>query len=116
MTHPIKKYRNQWTIGIILLKIPTIIVPLSVIGILPSASGPIMICNTDGTNDPALRSLFTAPSNKITMFNNPSLTGQPYTEAIAPEPLMAMPGTPNADRNKPDDWINGTANTPVPSG
>jgi hypothetical protein len=116
MTHLIKKYRNQWTIGIILLKNPTIIVLLSVIGILPSASGPIMICNMDCTKDLAMKSLFTAPSNKITMFNNPSLTGQPYTEAIATEPLLAIPGTPNADRNKPDDWINGKATTPVTSG
>ena len=112
----LKKYWSQRTIGIVRLQILAIIVLLSGIGILLSASGPIMICNTDGTNDPALRSLFTAPSIKMTMFKNPSLTGQLYSEAIATEPLLAMLGTPNADRTKPDDWINGTANTPVPSG
>ena len=75
-----------------------------------------MECNTDGTNGPAMGPLFTTPSNKIAIFKDPSFTGQLYTYAITPEPLQAMPGTQNADRNKPDDWINGKATTPVPSG
>jgi hypothetical protein len=60
--------------------------------------------------------LYTASSNKITMFKTPSFTGQLYTEVIDTEPLRAMPNTPNSDWTKPDDWINGTANTPAPYG
>ena len=118
MAPPIlKKYRNQWTIGIVLLQILAIIILLSGIGILLSASvGPVMRCNTDCTNGHAMGPLFFAPSNKIAMFKDPSFTGQLYTEVIATEPLLAMPGTQDAEWTKPDDWINGTANTATPSG
>ena len=75
-----------------------------------------MVCNTDCTNDHAMGPLFTAPSNKIAMFKDPSITGQLYTYTIATEPLLAIPGTKDADWTIPDDRINGMANIPAPSG
>lgn len=72
--------------------------------------------NTDGTNGPAMEPLFTALSNKIAIFKDPSFTGQHYTGAIATEPLLAMPGTQDTDWTNPDELIKGMANTPAPSG
>jgi hypothetical protein len=75
-----------------------------------------MVCNTDCTNGHTMGPLFTAASNKIAMFKDPSFTGQLYTYAITTEPLLAMPGTQDADLTYPDDRINSMANTPAPSG
>jgi len=68
------------------------------------------------TNGPAMGPLFTAPSNKITMFKDPSITGQLYTYAITTAPLLATTGTQDADWANPDDRINRMANTTAPSG
>jgi len=47
---------------------------------------------------------------------DPSFTRQLYTYAIATEPLLAMPGTQDADWTNPDDRCTGMANIPAPSG
>ena len=85
----LEKYLNQWTIGIVLLLILACIVLLSLLGIPPSASCPVTVCH----NGPTMGPLFTAPSDKIVMFKDPGFTGQLYSEALATEPLLAMPGT-----------------------
>ena len=89
----LEKYLNQWTIGIVLLLILAVIVLLSVIGIPPSATCPVTVCETNCSTGLTMGPLFTAPSDKIAVFKDPLFTKQLYTEAIAVEPLLATPGT-----------------------
>ena len=89
----LKKYVNQWTIGIILLTILAVIVLLSVVGIPPSVTCPVSVCVTDCPTELKMVPVFTAPSDKIAMFKDPRFTTQLYTEAIAVEPLLAKPDT-----------------------
>jgi hypothetical protein len=69
------------------------IVLLSVTGILPSAGCPVSACSPDGSLDSGAVPVFTPPSEKIAVLQDPAFTGQLYTEAIATEPLLARPGT-----------------------
>jgi len=89
----LKKYLNQWTLGIVLLLILAFIILLSVIGIPPSPTCPVTVCSTDCPIGLTMVPVFTAPSDKIAVFEDPAFTGQLFTEARATEPLLATPGT-----------------------
>ncbi len=95
MTPPIlEKYRNPWTVGIVLLVILAGIVLLSVTGILPPPGPcPVLSCSTECTPDLGLVPVFTLPSDKSVQFGDRAFTEKLYTEAIASEPLLATPGT-----------------------
>ena len=89
----LKKYLNQWTIGIILLVIFAIIVLLSVFGIPPPASCPVFACSVDCSTGLTTLPVFPAPLDKIADLRDPSFTGQLYKEALVTEPRLAVPGT-----------------------
>jgi hypothetical protein len=92
-SHFPEKYLNQWTIGIVLLAIIAVIVLLSVLGIPPTDSCPVTVCNSTCPSEKETGPLFTAPSEKIAILKDTALTGQLFTEALATEPLLATPGT-----------------------
>ncbi|PKL70738.1 MAG: hypothetical protein CVV30_05155 [Methanomicrobiales archaeon HGW-Methanomicrobiales-1] len=85
-------YLNKWTIGVVLLAILAIIVLLSVLGIPPTSSCPVTVCSTDCTI-PVTGPLFPGPVEKITALKDPAFSRQLFAEAIATEPLLAVPGT-----------------------
>ncbi len=89
----LKKYLNQWTIGIVLIAILAVIVLLSFIGIPPSVTCPVTVCVTDCPIESKMVPLFSSPSDKIARLKDPLFTRQLYTEAIAVEPLLARPNT-----------------------
>jgi len=86
-------YMNRWMIGIVLLGILAIIVILSVIGIPPSSTCPVMICSTDCSTSIITGPVFPDPTVKIAAFKNPAFTAQLFSEALVTEPLLSVPGT-----------------------
>jgi hypothetical protein len=88
-----EKYRNQWTLGIVLLAILAGIVLLSLAGIPPQENTcPVTVCSTECPLAEKTGPLFSSPEEKIEELRDPAFTGKLYTEALATEPLLARPG------------------------
>jgi hypothetical protein len=96
----LKKYLNQWTIGIVLLVILGGIILLSVMGIppittsiVPDGTCPVTMGSTDCPYGPKMVPLFSSPTDKIAVLKDPAFTGHLFSEARALEPLLSTPGT-----------------------